>query len=596
MEQHSKRKDVIKNVAIIFLIIMLILTFCSDTINNYSLPEVATQCIEPGSITNKVRISGSVEAAEPYSVIFKDSRKVTEVKAKVGDEVKKGDVLYLLEEGESENLKEAEKEYERAKSEYDTLVVSKGYSTDVTEALEEGEKKDRTEYQKTASSLNNSVKSSKESLDKCEAELEKIRDLQDRWEGTDSAKGIDEKQTLIDQYNQYENSIENARDSKAAYDDLLSDDDYKEAYMSYEAAVAQEAEAKAEMESAEAAFEKASIAYEKNANKDTKEAKMAARTVKNNSREAYSKAVQAREKAEKSDKYAAYVNAVNQSDSLAQQIKSLQNSLAQVNAVFENKREELEKQYYVAEAKVEAAKKAYEDASDKQSEFQSDYTDSSELVQSYDAMIAAKKEYDKIVEECSTTTITSPVEGTVLSLAVTAGETIENGATVATVQLKGKGFTLSGTITNEQAKFVTIGDEGEISNSYWYPDVHAKVASIKADPTNPRAGKIVKFALDGTDLVDEQNLTITVGSRTSNYDYIVPKSAVREDVDSTYVLQIKIKSTPLGDRYIAEQIPVKVLAEDDTQCAVSGALEPYGYVITTSSKPIQPGDLVRFKD
>ena len=37
----TDRKDKIKNITIIFLLVMLILTFFSNTIMNYSLPEVS---------------------------------------------------------------------------------------------------------------------------------------------------------------------------------------------------------------------------------------------------------------------------------------------------------------------------------------------------------------------------------------------------------------------------------------------------------------------------------------------------------------------------------------------------------------------------
>ena len=39
----TDRKDKIKNITIIFLLVMLILTFFSNTIMNYSLVEVSTQ-------------------------------------------------------------------------------------------------------------------------------------------------------------------------------------------------------------------------------------------------------------------------------------------------------------------------------------------------------------------------------------------------------------------------------------------------------------------------------------------------------------------------------------------------------------------------
>ena len=54
-EKKIKRKEWVKTAAIIFLIIMLVLTFCSNTIMNYSLPEVATEYVMADSITLQVR-------------------------------------------------------------------------------------------------------------------------------------------------------------------------------------------------------------------------------------------------------------------------------------------------------------------------------------------------------------------------------------------------------------------------------------------------------------------------------------------------------------------------------------------------------------
>ena len=69
-----KRKDWIKNIAIVFLAVMLILTFFSNTIMNYSLPEVATQYVSAGSISARIRGTGSIQATDPYNVEIKESR------------------------------------------------------------------------------------------------------------------------------------------------------------------------------------------------------------------------------------------------------------------------------------------------------------------------------------------------------------------------------------------------------------------------------------------------------------------------------------------------------------------------------------------
>ncbi len=42
-EKSNKKKELIKNFAIIFLAVLLVLTLCSNTIMNYSLLQVAAQ-------------------------------------------------------------------------------------------------------------------------------------------------------------------------------------------------------------------------------------------------------------------------------------------------------------------------------------------------------------------------------------------------------------------------------------------------------------------------------------------------------------------------------------------------------------------------
>ena len=62
MEYKPKNREWVKNAAIIFLAVLLVLTFFSQTIMNRTLPEVATQYVTDGSITAKVRGTGHVTA------------------------------------------------------------------------------------------------------------------------------------------------------------------------------------------------------------------------------------------------------------------------------------------------------------------------------------------------------------------------------------------------------------------------------------------------------------------------------------------------------------------------------------------------------
>ncbi len=120
----AKRREWVKNAAIIFLTIMLLLTFFSNTIMNYSLPEVATEYVQSGSITEKVRGTGTIEATDPYNISIGESRVISSVAVKEGDEVKKGDVIFYLEDEESTELLEAEKELNSLMLAYQLAVIT----------------------------------------------------------------------------------------------------------------------------------------------------------------------------------------------------------------------------------------------------------------------------------------------------------------------------------------------------------------------------------------------------------------------------------------------------------------------------------------
>ena len=124
METNVKRREWVKTAAIIFLAVMLVLTFFSNTILNHSLPEVATASVTSGTINAKIRGSGTVSANETYDVTIKQTRKVASVKVRVGDTVNAGDVLMTLEAEESDELKQAQDELESMELSYEKSLIS----------------------------------------------------------------------------------------------------------------------------------------------------------------------------------------------------------------------------------------------------------------------------------------------------------------------------------------------------------------------------------------------------------------------------------------------------------------------------------------
>ena len=123
-KKKATRKDRIKTAIIIFLVIMLVLTFFSNTIMNHSLSQVSVQYVTSGEITPKVRGTGQAEITNPYKVTISGTRTVRSVAVKVGDTVQKGDMIYRLRKTSSTELEEAKKNLTTLETEYEKDMFS----------------------------------------------------------------------------------------------------------------------------------------------------------------------------------------------------------------------------------------------------------------------------------------------------------------------------------------------------------------------------------------------------------------------------------------------------------------------------------------
>ena len=133
----------------------------------------------------------------------------------------------------------------------------------------------------------------------------------------------------------------------------------------------------------------------------------------------------------------------------------------------------------------------------------------------------------------------------------------------------------------------------EVSNYYWGGNIQAQLVAIRNDPEQPGRGRLLQFALSG-EVETGSSLTLSVGQQSAEYSSVVPNSALRSDSNGDFILTVTSKQTPLGTRYTATRVDVQVLATDDTRSAISGAaLTGWDYVITTATKPVEPGMLVR---
>ena len=194
--------------------------------------------------------------------------------------------------------------------------------------------------------------------------------------------------------------------------------------------------------------------------------------------------------------------------------------------------------------------------------------------------------------------IVSEVNGVVKEINVTAGNNTDPATAVMTIEVPDRGYTVSMNVTNEQAQKVTIGDTAEISTGYWGSSgLSGKLVGIRNNTSAGQSGgKQLVFDVTGSDITSGTQVSVSIGQRSQNYDTIVPNSALRSDSNGSFVLVIVAKSSPLGNRFVATRVDVTELAKDDVNTAVSGGLSAYDMVLTTATKPVEDGMLVRLPD
>ena len=202
---------------------------------------------------------------------------------------------------------------------------------------------------------------------------------------------------------------------------------------------------------------------------------------------------------------------------------------------------------------------------------------------------------EELQKNASETIIYAPCGGTVTAVNVAAGDTTIMNDTLAEIELTDQGHIMSFEVSKEKAARLNVGDQAEIENR-WNTDIRATLVSMTNSKNNPGTMRVLTFELKGEDVVAGQSLTLSVGQKSQSYEVIIPNSALREDAQGKFVLVVRSKSTPLGNRYSVERVDVEVLANDDNNSAVKGMLTTGEFVVITSTAPLSSGDEVRLPE
>ncbi len=561
----KKRREWVKNAAIIFLSVMLVLTFFSNTFMNYSLPEVAAQYVQSGSITAKIRGTGTVESGDPYNVKISETRTISSVLVKTGDKVEKGDPLLLLEDKESKELTDAQAALDKAMLDFELALLSGDISNSTFQNVQNGNVASVYTYQ-------NRIVAAEAEIDKWQKQVD---------EATAAINQLKAAQVNVDAGGTPDTSSEQNKVSVAQA--ALNSDEIKIAKDKI-----------SEWQTAQATCQATIDKYNENIASSVSDGDYSNQVTEDE----YNLAVRNRDRYQdlinekqnfinnNPDKVKAYDEKVkalaDANKALADKQNSKENSTSSLTVQTQNWQTELDKRNIQLKAAQDTKEQLLKDIS---SELNLDYQ-----------LDTLQKQRDDIAEmqaKAVGASIEAPISGTITSVTVKAGDEAQPDTALVTMQPEGKGFTMSFSVTNDQAKRLSVGDKADLVNSWRYDDMDITLSSIKPDTTDPGQKKLLTFDITGDNVTPGQTLNVSVGQKSANYDLIVPNSAIREDSNGKFILIVESKSSPLGNRYVATRVDVEVLASDDTQSAISGALYGYEFVITTSTQPVEAGKLVR---
>ena len=625
MENSVRKREWVKTAAIIFLAVLLVLTFFSKTIMNASLPEVAAQQAASGAINARIRGSGTVEASEVYNVTIKQTRKVASVLVKTGQEINVGDTMFVLEAEDSDELKQAETDLETLQQNYDKSLIEAGNTAaqenyDVQKAREAYNEALAVYNQYTnvnAAQLTAAITAAENELTNLTAQSkaisEELKQLQTDKETIDAdvtaqeAK-VKEMEAAEDKYAELKTATDNYDADIVVYgkyySKLLELTAEPTSSVTYDNKHVITVVSIASQPIAAGYCQKDTMLYaylvEKGQTEMANDAGIIATAYKTITEDLSKLATLCTEYSRLSVVYnptalsnarTELSNLKNNADHCANLVKSCTERASAAEAAVSNKQTEIDKLTKASSAAdtVKSTKQALEDLVFKQNLGDSSSVD---MEASKKAIERKQAEVDKLRENADELEVKSSVSGTIASIDASAGKSIGGEEQpLATINVTDRGFTVKIDVTNDQAKKVKTGDTAELVN-FWGGDAVATLDQITSSKT--AGNRTLVFTLTG-DIQAGQNVTLSIGQKSANYDALIPLSGLREDSNGKFVYVLESKSSPLGSRYIATRVTVQELARDDKSAAVSG-ISSGDFIITTSNKPVEAGKQVRLAD
>lgn len=542
------RRDWVKNAIIIFLAVLLVLTFFSNTIMNYSLPEVAAQYPQSTTLTTKIRGSGTVESAQSYNVTVQETRTVAAVNVKKGDTIAAGDTLLTLDATESQELQDARTNLATVKLDYEKLKLPKNEDGAAAQAASLAQ----------AQAAVTKAESDLATAQKYESDLKWYQDQEASAKSTLASKNQNKEyySSLVDNLNSQIANVENSNADYLSAKKRLENTPDDEEHADERRALEDEIQRIYDEQIAP------QIASLTNQLADAQQNVLNATYAASQAEAAYTSAQDATAAFQASNQNATSVSAAQTA------LQSAKDNLATLQAT----------------AKDTENTNAYND-----SVAQLDLAAKEQEVKDAEAKVKA------LEEKTSAANIKSRYAGVVTEVNVAAGDTTTADTPLMVVELTEKGYTLKATVTKEQARTLKEGLQAEITN-LWDSGITMTLTSITSDKNDPANSRVLTFAVTGDDVSVGQSLSFSVGDKNSNYDLVIPSAAIHTDADGSFVYTVQVKSSPLGNRYTVRKKTVTIVASDDNNSAVSGELSSDDFVITTATVPLKVGTQVRIAE
>jgi multidrug efflux pump subunit AcrA (membrane-fusion protein) len=148
-------------------------------------------------------------------------------------------------------------------------------------------------------------------------------------------------------------------------------------------------------------------------------------------------------------------------------------------------------------------------------------------------------------------------------------------------------------INEEQFEYVTKDSKPTLKIEGMKEVVAGEVRSIIPYADAKKSGYQVEILIRSETELAGKRASITIKKESTQYDTVIPATALHKDAAGYYVLVLKEDDSVLGNVYMAHRMSVDLWDSDEAYCAVGG-LPGDEYVILAATNKITDGSRVNY--